>query len=271
MSVRTTPTPSPARSERHLRSLRTAEILERLPAANGHLRRDLLDALVEANLSVAHAVAARYRNRGIPAEDLSQVAAVALVHAAHRFDPAAGSDFLSYAVPCIRGEVCRYFRDHGWMVRPPRRVQELQHEIALVEAPLATTLGRPPRSEELAVELGEALTDIEEALTANGCFTPTSLDQRASDEASIGIGESFGVDELGYRGVEARVALGPAVGRLNDRERRVLAMRYFQDHTQQEIADEIGVTQMQVSRLLSSILRKLRRYLVPDDAKEPAA
>ena len=262
---------SAARSERAIRACRTAEILERLPAARGQERRRLLDALVEANLGVAHAVAARYRHRGLPTEDLTQVAAAALVRTAHLFDPAAGHDFLSYAVPSIRGEVRRYFRDNGWMVRPPRRVQELQGEIARVEAVLATTFGRPPRPAELADELGAAVADIEEAQRANGCFTATSLDQRAGDDVSPPIGESLGVDELGYGRVEARVALAPAVRRLDDRERRILAMRYFQDYTQQEIADEIGVTQMQVSRLLSSILAKLRHELAPDEAQVSVA
>jgi RNA polymerase sigma-B factor len=222
----------------------------------------MLGELIEINMGVAHSVASRYRNRGVASEDLDQVAYAALVRAAHGFDPDAGHDFLSYAVPSMRGEVRRYFRDNGWMVRPPRRIQELQGRIAGAESRLATSLGRPPRTAELAAELGEETADVEEALAANGCFTPTSLDQEARGVGATLIGGGLATEEAGFAAAEARVALRPALSKLGERERRIVTMRFFGQCTQQEIADDIGVTQMQVSRLLNSIFAKLRRDLV---------
>ena len=253
----------PGDRERDARARRTSEIVDRLGDATGPTRRILLDELIEVNMGVARSVAARYRNRGVGPDDLDQVAYAALVRAAHAFDPGAGHDFLSYAVPSMRGEVRRYFRDCGWMVRPPRRIQELQARITGVESDLASRLGRPPRSDELADELAEPVRDVEEALAANGCFTPTSLDQVIHEDDATSIGNGLADEEGGYDVAEARVALGPALRRLQERDRRIVTMRFFGQFTQQEIADDIGVTQMQVSRLLSRIIGMLRVDLDP--------
>ena len=126
-------------------------------------------------------MAARYRNRGIELEDLQQVALLGLTKAAHRFDPDLGHDFMSFAVPTIRGELRRHFRDLGWVVRPPRRVQELQSRISRAQAQLEQALGRSPRPSELASHLEVDLDDVVEALAADGCFTPTSLDTPLDD------------------------------------------------------------------------------------------
>jgi RNA polymerase sigma-B factor len=249
------------RRDRNARARRTAQIVERLAGASGDDRRILLDELIEVNMGVARSVAARYRHRGVATDDLDQVAYAALVRAAHAFDPGAGHDFLSYAVPSMRGEVRRYFRDCGWMVRPPRRIQELQSRLTGAESVLATALGHPPRAEDLAIELDEPVADVEEALAANGCFTPTSLDQAIREGGTSSIGDGLGGDEGGYDAAEARVALQPALQRLGERDRRIVTLRFFGQCTQQEIADDIGVTQMQVSRLLSSIFDKLRAEL----------
>jgi RNA polymerase sigma-B factor len=167
---------------------------------------------------------------------------------------------MSYAVPSIRGEVRRYFRDQGWMVRPPRSIQEMQGRIAAVESELATVLGHPPTAEELADEFDEPVEEVQEALAANGCFTPTSLDQVPTAQASS-LADRLGKLESGLDAAEARVVLAPLVRKLTPRERTILEMRFFRQRTQQEIADEIGVTQMQVSRLLSALLRRLRAEL----------
>ncbi len=256
------PASTSRREERAERAERTDEILRALIRCRDRRERtQLLDELVVVNMCVAEAVAARYRGRGVAEDDLEQVAYVALVRAARNYDTGSGHDFLSYAVPTMRGEVRRYFRDHGWMVRPPRRIQEMQAKISGCESALSTTLGRPPRPSELAAHLDAPLDDVEEALASEGCFTPTSLDRAIGDDGGATIGDVLGTTETGQGAAEARVVLAPVVRRLNERDRRILSMRFFEGCTQQEIADQIGVTQMQVSRLLSRIFTELRDAL----------
>jgi RNA polymerase sigma-B factor len=246
--------------ERADRAERTRKLLDHIDSASEPRRQQLIDQLIDANMPVAESIAARYRRRGISDDDLRQVAYLALVRVAHSFDPSRGHDFLSYAVPSIRGEVRRYFRDQGWMVRPPRGIQEMQSRIAAAESALATTLGHPPSAQDIAAELDEPIDLVEEAMAATGCFTPTSLDQVPTSETSS-IGDQLGEQDAGLDAAEARVVLKPVVLGLSERERVILDMRFFGQYTQQEIADRIGVTQMQVSRLLSGLLRRLRADL----------
>ena len=172
-------TPSPRRVAR---SARTDELVELLWTSTDESERaDLRADLIATNMPVARSIASRYRSRGIPLEDLQQVAYLALTKAAHRFDPDAGHAFLSFCVPTIQGEVRRYFRDHGWMVRPPRRIQELQQRVLRAQAELTFKLGRAPAPRELADHLGEEIDDVLEALDSQGCFTPASLDRPVGD------------------------------------------------------------------------------------------
>lgn len=248
-------------TERVARERRTTRVLDQLDRTRDGTDRDALIAqLIEINMGVAESIAGRYRHRGISDEDLQQVAYLALVRVAHCYDHSSGHDFLSYAVPSIRGEIRRHFRDRGWMVRPPRRVQELQGRISATESALASLLGHPPTAADLAQELDVPEADVEEALAATGCFTPTSLDQVVITDTTS-IGDQLGRPEPGLEAVEARVVLAPVVRRLNARERRILELRFFGQCTQQEIADDIGVTQMQVSRLLQALLARLRAQL----------
>lgn len=222
---------------------------------------DDVDRLVQAHMSVARSMAARYRNRGIDLDDLEQVALLGLIKAAHRFDPDAGHAFLSFAVPTIRGELRRHFRDAGWMVRPPRRVQELQARIGRAQTALEAQLGRSPRPSEVAEHLGTDLEDVVEALTADGCFTPTSLDGPVGSGESP-LGDMLGGTDPALKSVEARVVLEPVLGQLTARDRRILHLRFFEGRTQQEIAEDVGLTQAQVSRLLARIFADLRAMLV---------
>lgn len=222
--------------------------------------RDLTDRLIETNAGVARSMAGRYRNRGIDLDDLEQVALVGLTKAAQRFDPAAGHDFLSYAVPTIRGELRRHFRDAGWMVRPPRRVQDLQARIARAQDELEPQLGRSPRPSEVAKHLDVELDDVVEALGADGCFTPTSLDGPVGDGASS-LGDLIGMEDRAIESAEARVVLGPVLRTLSGRDQRILQLRFVEERTQQEIAEAIGLTQAQVSRVLTRILDQLRTGL----------
>lgn len=253
------PTELPDRAER------TEQLLAELARTRDKDARErLVESIVEINMCVADSIAARYRGRGVSHEDLQQVAYMALVRTVRHYEAAKGPNLLSYAVPTIRGEIRRYFRDQGWTVRPPRRVQELQWRITAVQSALSTQLGRPPTSVELAEELGEEVSGIEEAQAAKGCFTPASLDMPVGEDPSATVGDLLSEDGGGdedQEAAEARVVLAPVVRRLSERDRRILQLRFFQGCTQQEIADDIGVTQMQVSRLLSRIFSDLREEI----------
>jgi RNA polymerase sigma-B factor len=242
------------------------------------VRAACVDDLIEANLEVARALAARYRNRGMDLDDLEQVAFVGLTKAAHRFDPNAGYDFLAYAVPTIRGELRRHFRDCGWAVRPPRRVQDMQGRIMAAQGELMLKLGRSPRPSDVAAHLGVNLADVEEALAADGCFSPASLDAPAGEGPST-LGDLIGHSDHDLKAAEARATLAPLLRQLCRRDRRIVQLRYYEERTQQEIAEDVGVTQAQVSRILSRILRELRAQLRdpadrndhPDEPDHPPA
>jgi RNA polymerase sigma-B factor len=259
ISAETRPNPTTL-EDRSERSERTLELLRQLAITTDEQQhRALLDELVVVNLGVAHSIAMRYRNRGISPDDLEQVARLGLVKAAQGFDPERQNDFLAYAVPTIRGEVRKHFRDHGWTVRPPRRIQELQSRIMAAATELTHANGRSPRPSELARHLDTNVEEIEEALSADGCFSPSSLDRPVSDEdGSASLGDLLPSDDADQEAAEARLMLEPAMRMLGERDRLILHLRFFKGMTQEEIAQEIGVTQMHVSRLLTRILKELR-------------
>jgi RNA polymerase sigma-B factor len=248
---------------RQSRAERTNQLVQALASCDDDEERlRLTNQLAAVNMEVADSVVARYRSRGIATEDLQQAAYLALTKAARRFDPCSGHDFLSFCVPTIRGEVRRYFRDKGWVVRPPRRIQELQQRIGRAQEDLATRLGRPPSAEELAEDLDEDPSDVREALDGQGCFSPASLDRPVAEDGDAVLGELLPSEDREQEAAEARVVLAPVVRRLSTRDRRILELRFFDGLTQREIAEDIGVTQMQVSRLLTRIFRDLREGLV---------
>jgi len=239
----------------------TARLLSLAAASTDEAeQRAYQDRVAELNMQVAVDVARRYRSRGVSSDDLEQVAYLGLVKAVRGFDSERATDFLSYAVPTIRGEVRRYFRDHGWVVRPPRTVQQAQARITAVESDLCQELGRAPRPSEIAARLDLDLDLVVEALGANGCFAPTSLDSTPAEGESA-IGDRLGDDDASFDSAEARVALKPLMGHLDRRERIMLEMRFFKGSTQAEIGAVLGITQMQVSRLLSALLARLRDEL----------
>ncbi|MGA8847217.1 MAG: sigma-70 family RNA polymerase sigma factor [Nocardioides sp.] len=244
------------------RSVGTARLLRQAGATRGEAKARLEDDVIRLNMSVAIDVARRYYGRGIPVDDINQVAFLGLVKAVRGFDPTIGGDFLSYAVPTLRGEIRRYFRDSGWTIRPPRSVQEVQARVVAAEAMLTQRLGRAPQPSEIAVHLEVPLPLVVDAMAARGCFTPMSLDASRADEG----GRESPTDQMGgldpaFASAEARLALAPVMATLNERDRRILELRYFDHRTQAQIGDEVGVSQEQISRLLSNILRKLRRQL----------
>ncbi len=244
------------------RSEITGRLLRQVAETDQELEaKRLRDEVVVLNMGVARAIASRYRDRGIGKEDLMQAAYVGLVKAVQGFDPSFERDFLSYAVSTVTGEVKRYFRDVGWTVRPPRRVQELQAQISRASSDLSQTLHRSPRPSEVAEYLAVDTESVVEALAADGCFTPASLDVPVGEDGSTSLGDLLGHDDNDMGRAEARILLAPAVRRLVPRDRRILELRFFHGWTQEQIAGDIGVTQMQVSRLLARILSDLRTEL----------
>ncbi len=245
------------------RAQRTHELLCEAKDADQATVTRLHEEIVLLNIEVAESIVLRYRNRGVPIEDLVQVACLGLVKAARGFDPHKSDNFLSYAVPTILGEVKRFFRDNAWVVRPPRRIQELQAEISAMSARLMHETGRSPSPEALAAELQTDISDVVEALAADGCFAPSSLDRTSggADDEGSSLADVLGDHDPGFAHAEAVVALGPICRRLSERDRRIVYLRFFHEWTQAKIAQEFGVTQMQVSRLLSRILRDMRAQL----------
>jgi RNA polymerase sigma-B factor len=255
------------------RADRTHELLLKCVDAGDVERERLHEEIVLLNVEVAESIVMRYRNRGVAVEDLVQVACLGLVKAARGFDPVKSDNFLGYAVPTILGEVKRFFRDNAWAVRPPRRIQELQAEIAAASAQLMQDTGRVPTPTTVAEQLGLDVKDVVEALSADGCFAPTSLDRPPREDESTPLADALGEEEAGYTHAEAVVALRPLCQNLTERERRILYLRFFHEWTQARIAEEFGVTQMQVSRLLTRIFAKLREQLgsLDDTTVTPAA
>jgi RNA polymerase sigma-B factor len=245
------------------RSRRTADLFAAMAETDDETqRRQLLDEVVLLHHEVARSVATRYRGRGVPDDDLYQVASEGLVKAARRFDPTLGYDFMSYAVPTMRGEVQRYFRDQGWTVRPPRRVQELQARLHEAEDSLAQELGHEPSRSEVTDALDIVEQELDQALQAYGAFAPTSLDSPFDDDRERTLAEVLCDDGTPFAAAEARLVLAPVLRELGARDRRILYLRYCRGLTQAAVGAEIGVTQMQVSRLLSRILSQLRDRLV---------
>ncbi|NAZ77738.1 sigma-70 family RNA polymerase sigma factor [Kineococcus sp. T13] len=218
------------------------------------------DDLVLDHLDLAQSLAARYRNRGESFDDLVQVAYLGLVKAAHRYRPDAGSSFAAYAAPTITGEIRRHFRDHGWDVRPPRRLQELRARLRTVQADLEQRGGCT--DEALAAELGATVAEVREARQASNAYSAVSLDARyGGDGDDTTLADTLVAEGDGAAAVDDLVALADATSDLGGRERRILALRFYADATQSQIAADLGISQMQVSRLLSALLRRLRERL----------
>ena len=242
----------------------TAELLESAAAAGPVERAALEDEVVRRHLGLARHLAGRYVGRGVDRDDLVQVANFALVKAIRGFHHDRG-EFVPFATVTILGEIKKYFRDHCWGVRPPRRIQQLQADITAASERLLQNDGRMPGMAEIARELGADVADVSEAMAARGCFSPTSLDQPVRDGGQP-LGETLSWDESAYSFIDDWVTVGPLCEQLGDDERELLRLRFVEDRTQQEIADLVGVSQMQVSRRLAKLLEKLREKAVVTDA-----
>ena len=218
------------------------------------------DALIHKYLPLARGLAARYRHTHIPLEDLVQVASMGLVMAAGRYDASRGTSFASYAVPTILGELRRHLRDHGWAARVPRGLQEDVMRVTSARNELSGRLGRSPTPKELAEESGMSSEAVLAAIEAGAAYEADSFDHAPTSEDDPGhsLHGVLGAEEQGYRLVEYGVSVRSTMAELSHHEREAVRLRFVDDLTQSEIADRIGVSQMQVSRLLSRALTRLR-------------
>lgn len=223
-------------------------------------RAALREQIIESCLPLAEHIARRFNGRGEAFDDLHQIARVGLVQAVDRFDVSRGGSFLSYAVPTVMGEVKRHFRDNTWALRVPRGAKELQQRIGPASEVLAQQLGRFPSARELADELDVELSEITQALVARGAYQASSLDtaRAGTDPTSTPVVDLLGDEEPSYRLLEDRLAVRPLLAALPARERQILVWRFFHNQTQSQIGERLGVSQMQVSRMLSRTLDSLR-------------
>ncbi|HEY7915791.1 MAG TPA: SigB/SigF/SigG family RNA polymerase sigma factor [Acidimicrobiales bacterium] len=228
-----------------------------------HSRDDRLrDEVVEAHLGLALQLARRFAHRGEPYDDLAQVASMALIKAVDRFDPGRGVEFSTFATRTVIGELKRHFRDKGWAVRAPRRIQELYLELGHVVGSLSQELGRPPTVAEMAGAVGTSEEAVLEAVEAGGSYRTSSID--APDRHEGTVADRLGDVDSGFASTEDRSVLGVSLARLSERERTILRLRFVEGLTQSQIAAEVGMSQMHVSRLLAGSLAKLRHSFVPD-------
>jgi RNA polymerase sigma-B factor len=233
------------------------------PSATDTSRLDARDRLVSLHLPLVEHCARRFRNRGEPFEDLVQVGTIGLIKSIDRFELERGVEFSTYATPTIIGEIKRHFRDKGWAIRVPRRLQELRIQIANVAAELTQTLGRSPTPRELSDALGCSVEDIIEGIESSNAYATLSLDATddSSEDGGVSMLEVIGLDDEELEQIEIRESIKPLLEALPSREKRILLLRFFKNKTQSEIATEIGVSQMHISRLLTRTLDQLRASL----------
>jgi RNA polymerase sigma-B factor len=247
---------------------RARDLFERLsglpPDDDERLR--IRSELVELHLPLVEYLARRFRNRGEWLDDLTQVATIGLIKSIDRFDLERGVEFSTYATPTIVGEIKRHFRDKGWAVRVPRRLQELKLALAKAIGELAQNLGRAPTVAELAEHRQMSEEEVLEGLESANAYSTVSLDAPDSgDDDAPAVAESLGMVDDALEGVEYRESLKPLLEQLPPREKRILLLRFFGNMTQSQIATELGISQMHVSRLLARTLTQLRDGLTSED------
>lgn len=235
-------------------------------APNGQIRQAFENQLVVDYLDLAESLAARFAGRGREREDLVQVAYLALVKAARAFDDSRGTSFPGFAAPTIRGELKRYLRDRCWVVRPPRRLQDLRAQLLHEEPDLAQALGRTPSPAELAREMGVPVEDIREAAAAASSMRPDSLDATACSGEGPSLAEGLPVQDQVLERLDELICLTQAIKELSSEERELLYRRYFCEENQTDLGRRFGVSQMQISRRLSRVLVRLQQRLSEGEA-----
>lgn len=238
--------------------------LRKLPDGSSQ-RAELRNQLVRMHLPLVEHLARRFRNRGEPLDDLTQVATIGLIKSVDRFDPDRGVEFSTYATPTVVGEIKRHFRDKGWAVRVPRRLQELRLALTTATAELSQQHGRSPTVHELAERLGISEEEVLEGLESANAYSTLSLDVPDTDDESPAVADTLGAEDEALEGVEYRESLKPLLEDLPPREKRILLLRFFGNMTQSQIAQEVGISQMHVSRLLARTLAQLREKLLVEE------
>lgn len=238
--------------------------LRRLPDGSAE-RAELRNSLVRMHLPLVEHLARRFRNRGEPLDDLTQVATIGLIKSVDRFDPERGVEFSTYATPTVVGEIKRHFRDKGWAVRVPRRLQELRLSLGAATAELSQLHGRAPTVHELAQRLNISEEDVLEGLESANAYSTLSLDVPDTDDESPAVADTLGAEDDALEGVEYRESLKPLLEQLPPREKKILLLRFFGNMTQSQIAAEVGISQMHVSRLLARTLAQLRDRLLVEE------
>jgi RNA polymerase sigma-B factor len=226
---------------------------------------ELRNKLVRMHLPLVEHLARRFRNRGEPLDDLTQVATIGLIKSVDRFDPDRGVEFSTYATPTVVGEIKRHFRDKGWAVRVPRRLQELRLALTTATAELSQQHGRSPTVHELAEKLAISEEEVLEGLESANAYSTLSLDVPDTDDESPAVADTLGAEDEALEGVEYRESLKPLLEDLPPREKRILLLRFFGNMTQSQIAQEVGISQMHVSRLLARTLAQLREKLLVEE------
>ncbi|MET9830470.1 RNA polymerase sigma factor SigF [Streptomyces sp. NPDC006385] len=226
---------------------------------------ELRNQLVRMHLPLVEHLARRFRNRGEPLDDLTQVATIGLIKSVDRFDPERGVEFSTYATPTVVGEIKRHFRDKGWAVRVPRRLQELRLSLTTATAELSQQHGRSPTVHELAEKLAISEEEVLEGLESANAYSTLSLDVPDTDDESPAVADTLGAEDEALEGVEYRESLKPLLEDLPPREKRILLLRFFGNMTQSQIAQEVGISQMHVSRLLARTLAQLREKLLVEE------
>ena len=235
---------------------RSRALFERLASAEE--TSDIRGELIELHLPLVDHCARRFMHRGEPFEDLVQVGTIGLIKAVDRFDLERGVEFSTYATPTIIGEIKRYFRDKGWAIRVPRRLQELRMSIATATSELSQTLGRSPTPRQIAEHLEVSVEEVLEGLESANAYATMSLDVTNGEGEGPSWLDSLGAEDEGMEHVEIRESLRPLLAGLPPREQQILVLRFFRQQTQSQIAEQVGISQMHVSRLLTRTLERLR-------------
>lgn len=244
------------------RKLDKAEVKELFEYLEETGNREVRDILIEEHLYIAEILAKKYTNRGIDYEDIFQVASLGLIYAVDRFDTSKGFEFSSFATPTIIGEIKKYFRDKGWTIRVPRRIQELSKKINNATTQLAQELQRSPTVVDIADYLGVTPEEVLESMEASKVYAPQSLDVvygSGSEDKEVNLADIIGEDDVTFEEIENSDFIRHAMEKLNDVEKTIIIDRYFHKKTQVAIAKELEISQMTVSRIEKKVLEKMRK------------
>ena len=238
---------------------RTRELFRRYREGDEDARQQL----IVNHLNLVRFLASKFKNRGEPLEDLVQVGTIGLIKAIDRFDPDRGLEFTTYATPTIMGEIKRHFRDKGWSVRVPRRLQELSAKVNQATDELTTELRRSPTADELAAKLGVDVEEVLEAMESSGAYTAVPLESGGDEDDAPSVISTFASEDSELASADDRILVEELLADFAPREREALRMRYEQGLTQAEIAEELGVSQVQVSRMLRKMIARMQEKLEP--------